>query len=184
VIVLVWICLKKNASSFFMNIKPYLSLFLLLLTTTFSFAQFQKGYYYTSEGKKIEGLLKIQTAFTSLMHFVIGKESFTTAANLTPFPGAKSFEKDFVQVYIEGRISVYIHHCEANSGNNYFHNAGIMVLSNDRKNFLSVLHPKLFREEIAALVSSNPEIQNKVLQKKVKKHEDLIELVKEYNKSF
>ena len=167
-------------------------------------SSFKEGYYFTKEGKKIEGLIKFNRATFSVFgskpssisfeenenakaiklraddisSFVIGNDSFTVAYNIKINSIQGEYAKDFAKVVVSGRMNLFVHMSSSSDGRTDYDNDSY-VFSKDNKNFLGVWNVKKQREKIAELFSDNAEIKARILNKEFDKK--IPELVKEYN---
>lgn len=167
-------------------------------------APFKDGYYYTKEGKKIEGLIKFRRATFSVFgskrssilfeenkdampiiltaddisSFVIKNDSFTVVYNIKINSIQGEYSKDFAKVAISGRMNLFIHMSSSSDGRANYNNDSY-VFSKDNKNYLGIWDVKKQREEIAQLFSDDAEIKTRILNKEFDKK--IPELVKEYN---
>ncbi|HOX82113.1 MAG TPA: hypothetical protein PLJ60_16030 [Chryseolinea sp.] len=185
--------------------------FLLLLTIlTFQLqilvaAPFIKGYYYSNDGKKIEGLIKFNRATFSVFgskpsnikfktnseskaikltaedisSFVIDKDSFAAVHNIKINSIAGEYTKDFAQVIETGAIKLFLHK-SASSDGKYSYENDIYVISRDNKYF-GIWNFNKQRDEIAAYFSERPDLREKILDKKDKT--TIRELVRDFNQS-
>jgi hypothetical protein len=165
---------------------------------------FKDGYYYTKEGKKVEGLIKFRRATFSLFgskqssilfkenkdsapikltpddisSFVIGNDSFTLVYNIKINSIQGEYAKDFAKVVVSGRMNLFTHMSSSSNGTTDY-DIDSYVFSKDNKNYLGVWNVKKQREEIAELFSADPELKTRILNKEFDKK--IPELVKEYN---
>lgn len=177
---------------------------LTIASQNISAKAFKEGYYYTKEGKKVQGLIKFRrasftlfsskpsdilfkenedsksTKFTAndISSFVIGSDSFTVVYNFKINPMKGEYKEDFVQVGIIGKMNMFIHFSSSGDGKS-FYDFDSYVLSKDNQHFLGIWKVKSQRKEIAQLFSNDEEIKIKILNKEFDKN--IPELVKEYN---
>jgi hypothetical protein len=183
-------------------------LYLLLITICLQNANaepYKKGYYYTHDGVKTEGLIKYNRAtfsafgskkssisfkenddakpvkFTAddIPAFVIDNDSFTIVYNIKINSVSGEYAKDFAKVVAIGKMNLFVHMSASSSGTWDYEN-DVIVLSKDGKSFLGIWNPKKQREEIAELFSDNPGIKARILNKEFDKN--IPGLVTEYNR--
>jgi hypothetical protein len=137
---------------------------------------FKNGYYYTNQGKKIEGLIKFRRATFSafgskpssilfeenenaqsikltagdISSFVTGADSFTVVYNIKINSIQGEYSKDFAKVVISGRMNLFIHMSSGSDGRNDY-NIDSYIFSKDNKNYLGIWNIKKQREEVAEL---------------------------------
>jgi hypothetical protein len=185
--------------------KLIFTLIALTITSQTIFAKpFKEGYYYTKDGKKIEGFIKFRRATFSLFgskpseiifkgnkdssatkftaddisSFVIGSDSFSIVYNIKINSIQGEYKKDFAKVIVSGRMNLFIHMSSSSDGKSDYDNDRY-VLSKDNKNYLGIWNSKKQREEIASLFSADADIKARILNKDFDK--DIPGLVKEYN---
>ena len=165
---------------------------------------FQKGYFYSNDGKRTDGLIKFHRATFSVFGskkshiefkesedspskkltadnisaFVIGNDSFTIVYNIKINSISGKYVRDFAKVVATGKVNLYLHMSSSSDGRNGYDNDRY-VLSKDGKTFLGIWNPKDQREEIAEFFSDNTEIKTRILHKEFDK--SIPELVKVYN---
>lgn len=183
------------------------ALCLLLLAIGFqqgSMEPFQRGYCYSNDGKRTDGLIKFRRATFSVFGskkshiefkeaedspsrkltaddisaFVMGNDSFAVVYNIKINSISGSYVRDFAKVIASGKVNLYLHMSSSADGRNSYDNDRY-VLSKDGKKFLGIWNPKDQRKEIAEFFSDNPEIRARILNKEFDKN--IPELVKVYN---
>ena len=177
---------------------------LILLTQPIFAKSYKEGYYYTKEGKKVEGLIKFRRAsfgvFNSkesdilfkkgedsasvklttkdISSFVTGDDSFAIVYNIKINSIQGEYKEDFAKVVITGRMNLFIHMSSSGDGKSFYDNDRY-VISKDSKIYFGIWNAKKQRKEIAYFFSDDPDIQSKILNKEFDKK--IPELVKEYN---
>ena len=165
---------------------------------------FQKGYYYSNDGKRTDGLIKFHRATFSVFGskksriefeetadspskkltaedisaFVIGNDSFAIVYNIKINSISGSYKRDFAKVIATGKVNLFLHMSSSADGRSSYDNDRY-VLSKDGKQFLGIWNPKDQREEIAEFFSDNAGIKTRILNKEFDK--SIPELVKVYN---
>lgn len=186
----------------------YLLPILIILTISFQrldAAPFSKGHYYTAEGRKVEGQIKLVKSSFSLfgsipckvkfrensksktvvlsiddmIAFVVENDSFALVYNIKINSIQGAYVKDFAQVSIVGPMNLLIHKSTSGDGR-YIYNHERYVLSKNNNEFLGIWNEKKQRDEIADFFSSNLDLKQKILDKNYEI--DIPELVREYNK--
>jgi hypothetical protein len=178
---------------------------LILQFQTLSAAPFLRGYHFTTDGKKIDGLIMFNRATFSLFgskpsnikfktssdskaikltaenisSFVIEKDSFATVQNIKINSISGEYKRDFAQVVQVGLMCLYVHKSSSSDGH-YGYTHDNFVISKDNKTYLGIWNLKTQRNEIAAYFNDRPDLKEKLLNKDV----DLTSfqgLVKAYN---
>ncbi|WP_210485806.1 hypothetical protein [Rufibacter aurantiacus] len=184
-----------------------ISLFLFLLSTTSLLANpFIKGYYFTLDGKKVEGHINFRRSAYNLFRnspsdikfkenldskavkltpndissFVIGTDSFTIAHNIkinNLYAGI--FPKDFVQVLISGRMNLAMHRSSSHDGRYAYEHNNYVIYKSD-ETCLTIWRIKNQKEDIAKFFVDFPTLQSKIMEKGFT-YDNLPALVQEYN---
>jgi hypothetical protein len=168
-------------------------------------APFVSGHYYTTDGKKVEGLVKlirssfsvfgskpcsikfkensasktIKLSINDMTAFVIEQDSFALVYNIKINSIQGEYVKDFAQVRIAGPMNLFIQKSISGDGK-YVYENDRYVISKDNKKFLGLWNEKKQREEIAGFFSDNVDLKERILDKK--NDINIPDLVKEYNK--
>ena len=126
-----------------MHLSKYILACLTIFIYSKPFAQYKEGYYYTKQGTKVEGLLRLEyggNAFKNkengdcfisfkatkeekrvklttadICCFVIEKDSFAAIKNFT-LNFMAHYPRDFAQVLQDGRIKLYMYYSIVSSG--------------------------------------------------------------------
>lgn len=167
-------------------------------------SDFVEGYYYTYNGEKVEGLLKLKKSdYTSfkkkntrilfeaneaasfqrlsiedIKSFVIAQDTFAIVQDIKVNYLNGEFEKDFAKVIYTGIINLYEHQCLESDGE-FIYKKEHYVLSKDDKIFFGIWNINKQREEISLLFSDSPDLIHRILNKEF--DEDIPKLVALYN---
>jgi hypothetical protein len=168
-------------------------------------APFMKGHYYTVDGKRVEGLIKLvrssfsvfgskpcsirfkekikakttKLSINDMTAFVIEQDSFALVYNIKINSIQGEYVKDFSQVHIVGAMNLFIHKSTSGDGR-YVYDNNRYIISKDNKIFLGIWNEKKQREEIANFFSDSMDIKQRILNKK--NDINILDIVKEYNK--
>jgi hypothetical protein len=182
---------------------------IVVITLTFqsqiSLAEkFVPGYYYTKEGKRIDGLIKFNRAtfsafgskpsnikfktnseakpvkFTAddIQAFVIGTDSFAIIRNFKINSISGDYVRDFAQVMVTGRLKLFVHKSASSDGQfNYDHDK--FVLWDEKNGYLGIWNSNKQREEMAKYFSGRTDLVEKILNKK--DETPIPDLVRDFN---
>ena len=185
-------------------------IFLLLTILTFQFqtllaAQFIKGYYYDTNGRKIEGLIKFNRAKSYLVggkpsniqfktnasskaiklttddisSFVIEKDSFTIVYNIKISSVSGKYAKDFAQVVKIGAINLFLHKSIISDGQRSYEHETYIISRGSK--YLGIWDYNYQRIEIAEYFSERVDLRARIMDKK--DETPLLALIEEFNKT-
>lgn len=187
--------------------KKVLLLFVFLASVTRLMAQFKEGYYYTKEGKKIEGLLRFnyggslftdksdgdcslsfkenksakKKKFTTndICCFVIEKDSFAIIKNFR-LSAVVYYPQDFAQVIESGKIKLYMYFSVIKE---QYGTSTITQWVIEKDGKVDKLTNKKFKELMPIYLSDYPELAEKIKNKTLQ-YEDSPKIINDYNAHF
>jgi hypothetical protein len=183
---------------------------LCLFATCTCYSQFKVGRYYTSDGKKVNGLLhlsfrsdlaaksdgncditfkthdrgeKVKLTTKDIIGFVIERDSFAIVRNLPLNPFA-SDAVDFAEVLESGKIMLYNYYNPAKNMNGTLVSSSIITVTFIEKDGkLEKLYSRSFKTVLREFIADYPELAKKV-DDKILRYDHAREIIKIYNKHF
>lgn len=90
------------------------------------------------------------------------------------------FKADFVEVFAQGAINLYMHYAMVDMGEVRYTTSRFVICNNDKSKRLGIYNYKKQLNEIAAFFEKSPYIKQKVLKSNLNE-EDLLAFVRKYN---
>lgn len=195
-----------------MRLNYFVLLFAVMFFCHQSYSQYKEGYYYTKDGAKVNGLLRLEygdhlfrskengDCFISFKEtredkrvrlttadiccFVIETDSFAVIKNFD-LNFAVSYPRDFAQVLQDGKIKLYLYYSIAST----MGSGGMMYSRNirdwviEKDGQVEKLTKKAFKRLMLAYLEDYPELKEKVESKELR-YRDAPEIIKAYNEHF
>jgi hypothetical protein len=175
--------------------KPVLlGLLLNMGVSAFSASPFVPGYYYQTDGIRVDGLIRLEFAKISLFSnrpsylvfkkekgahsvrltvkevkaFVIGTDSFALVHNVKVNNQKGRFPAEFARVIQKGRLNLLVETCVVYGGR-YGTTRHPYILSRNEDKFLCIWNAKRQRDALAEYFSDDPALRLRILNKEFDK---------------